>query len=117
MNLEKQRQNVSILLDLIKHNPELPIVPMVSTGCIFDDSHGYWMAEWSKAELTKYWCSDERIYQYYEDFDDLVDMWVDNNYGEEKYSRLSEGELIELAENIVNNYEWVDAIVVYIESV
>lgn len=114
MNLEKQKQNVSILLELIGKNPNLPIVPMVATECVFDDSYGYWMAEWGKAKVTKYWCSNERIYQY-DDFDDLVDEWIDNNY--ENYENLSDNELKELAKKTVNSYDWVDAIIVYIENI
>lgn len=115
MNLKKQKENVGVLLELIKENPDLPIIPMVATECVFDDSHGYWMAEWSRARVTKYWCSDERIYQYYEDFEDLVETWIDNNY--EEYENLSDDEMEELAEKTVNNYEWVDAIIVYIENI
>lgn len=114
MNLEKQKENVNALLQLIKENPDLPIVPMVATECVCDDSYRYWMAEWSRAVVTKYWCSDERIYQY-DDFDELVEDWIDNNY--ENYEGLSDDELTKLAEDKVNDYEWVDAIIVYIESI
>ncbi|MFA7157645.1 MAG: hypothetical protein WC123_08185 [Bacilli bacterium] len=114
MNLEKQKENVSVLLKLIKENPELPILPMVATECVCDDSYCYWMAEWSRAEVTKYWCSDERIYQY-DDFDDLVETWIDNNY--EEHPSLNDEELEVLAERIVNSYDWVDAIIVYINNI
>lgn len=114
MNLEKQKQNVNALLQLIKENPELPIIPMVATECVFDDSYGYWMAEWSKAKVTKYWCSDERIYQY-DDFDELVDDWIDNNY--EDYDDISEEKVTTIAEKTINSYEWTDAIVVYIDNI
>jgi len=112
MNIEKQKEDMSILLGLIKENPELEILPMVATECVQDDSWGYWMAEWSNARVTKYWVSDDRVYQYDEDFDDLVETWIDNNY--EDYT---DYELEILAKSIVNNYEWVDAIVVYIENI
>jgi hypothetical protein len=115
MNLDKQRENVNILLGLIKENPNLPIVPMVATECVSDDSYGYWMAEWSKAEVTKYWCSDERIWEYDYSFDELIDYWIDDNF--EDYATLSDEELKNLAIKTVNGYEWVDAIVVYIESI
>ena len=114
MNLEKQKNCVNGLLTLIKENPDLPIIPMVATECVFDDSWGYWMAEWSSAKATKYWCSDERIYEY-DDFDDLVETWIDDNYTD--YLNLTDDEIEELAKKIVNSYEWVDAIIVYIENV
>ena len=114
MNLEKQKENVNVLLQLIKENPELPIVPMVATECVFDDSHGYWMAEWSKAKIDKYCVNDDRIYSYNEEFDELVDDWIDENF--ESYERLTDDELRALAENKINNYDWEEAIIVYIEN-
>ena len=63
MNLDKQKENVGALLKLIKENPNLPIVPMVATECVFDVSYGYWMSEWGNANVTKYWCDDERFYR------------------------------------------------------
>ena len=115
MNIEKQKQDVIILLNLIKENPELPILPMVSTECIFDCSHDYWMAEWSNAKVTKYLVSDERVYQYDVDFEDLVETWIDNKY--EEYDDFSGNELEKLAKKIINSYKWVNAIIVHIESI
>ena len=113
MNLVKQKENVSKLLELIKENPDIEILPMVATECVCDDSFGYWASEWGSAEVTKYWVGDERVYQY-DDFGDLVDEWIDNNY--EDFPGTSDGELEEIAKKVVSEYEWVDAIVVYINA-
>ena len=113
MNLVKQKENVSKLLELIKEYPDYEIVPMVDRDCVFDDSFGYWMGNWGSAEVTKYWISDERVYQY-NDFDELVEEWIDNNY--EDFPETSDDELEEMAKKVVSEYEWVDAIVVYINS-
>jgi hypothetical protein len=114
MNLEKQNQNVNHLLQLIKENPDLPIVPMVATECVCDDSYRYWMAEFGTASVTKYCVSNRRIYDY-DEFDELVEDWIDNNCGD--YADLSDDELTKLAESKVNGYAWVDAIVVCIENI
>jgi hypothetical protein len=110
--MENQKQKVETLLKLIKENPNIPIVPMVDIECCFDDSYSYWMAEWGSAKLDKYYIGKERFYSYNEDFDRLVDDWIDNNF--EKYENLSDQELGELAKSIVNGYEWEEAIIVYI---
>jgi hypothetical protein len=104
MKIEEQKEKVLTLLELIKQYPDYEIVPMVATECVFDDSFGYWMGEWGSARVTKYWCGDERIYQY-DDFDELVEEFVDNNY---EYCP-------EIAKEYVNSLDWKDAIVVYIE--
>lgn len=72
------------------------------------------MAEWGKAEVDEYWISDERIYFKEEDFDELVDDFIDNNY--EDYESLTDGELHKLAEEKVNSYEWTKAIIVHINE-
>lgn len=113
MSINKQKENIAILLNLIAENPDIEILPMVDRDCVFDDSFGYWMGNWGSAEVTKYWISDERVYQY-DDFRDLVDEWIDNNY--EDFPGTSDGELEEIAKKVVSEYEWVDAIVVYINS-
>lgn len=112
--IEKQQENINILLELIKENPELEIVPMVSSDCGGED-YGYYMAEWGTAQIDEYHCSDERIYLKEQDFEELVDEFIDNNY--EEYNELTDEELEKLAEEKINNLEWVKAIVVYIQPV
>lgn len=112
--LEKQKENIKNILSLIQDNPDFEILPMVATECIFSDDFSYWMGEWGEAIVDKYYISDERVYQYCNDFDTLVEEWIDNNY--EDYKNLSDDELEKLAEETVNNYKWIDAIIVYIEK-
>lgn len=112
--MESQKEKVAVLLNLIKENPDVEILPMVHRDCIFDDSWAYWMAKWSSAELDKYYVSSERVYKYSDDFEELVERWIDNNY--EDYEGLTDDELEAKATEIINGYEWTDAIIVYIES-
>lgn len=112
--LDRQQENINNLLLLAKENPDLEIVPMVATECVFSDDFSSWMAEWGNASIDEYYCSDERIYFKSKDFDELVEDFIDNNF--EEYSDLSDEELEKLAEKTVNGYEWVKAIVVRINE-
>lgn len=112
--IKKQQDKVEILFDLIKENPDLEILPMVDTECVCDDSHGYWMANWGRARIDEYYCSDERVYFRENEFEDLVEDFMDRYY--EDYSNLSDEEFEKLAEEKVNGYEWVKAIIIYIEA-
>lgn len=114
-NTNKQKEKIDNLLALIKENPNLPIVPMVATEAVCDDNHAYWMAEWGSAKVDRYWVSDDRIYSYNEDYDDLVDEWIDNNY--ESYLDVSGDELEKLADNEIQCYAWKKAIIVYINEI
>ena len=113
MKIEIQKENVKTLLQLIKENPDLEILPMVDSACVFDDSYASWMAKWGSAKVTKYWCEDEKMYQY-DEFEDLVYEWIDNNYEEFKHS--TDGELEEMGISYVDSLDWKDAIIVCIDS-
>jgi hypothetical protein len=112
--IEKQQENIKSLLQLIQENPELEIIPMVDSDIIEDDYYSYWSGSWGKAKLDEYWTSDERIYFKENDFEDLVQEFIDNNY--EDYSNISDEELEKIAEEKVNGYGWKKAILIYIET-
>lgn len=114
-NLEKRQSNINILLELIKENPELEIVPMVDSECVPCDDFSYYMAEWGTARVDEYHRADERIYFKEQDFEELVEDFIDNNY--EYYKNLGDDELQDVAEREVNNLEWTKAIVVHINSI
>lgn len=77
------------LLDLIKQNPTLPIIPMVEQEVVGDDSFGYWMGSWGHASVDRYYNGEERIYFYDErDMEDLLAEvkgwdWLDTSSEEE----------------------------------
>lgn len=100
---------VENLLKLIKENPELEIVPMVSGECGGDD-YAYWSASWGEAWLDEYYENDDRIYFKNNDFEDVVDKFYNDGYGTYE-GGISEEE----AEKLANEVNWVKCIVVYIE--
>jgi hypothetical protein len=112
--IEKQQENIKHLLKLIEENPTLEILPMVATECVFSDDFGYWMAEWGEARIDEYYLGNERVYSKSNDFDSLVDAFMNDNYGD--YPDLSDEEFQKLAEEKVNNYEWTKAIIVRIHE-
>ena len=100
--MEEQQERIKQLLQLIKENPTLEILPMVNSECVQSDDFRYWGAEWGEAKIDEYYVNDERIYYKSSDYDDLVDE--------------EDQETQEAAEHIVDNFEWVKDIVVHIET-
>lgn len=49
------------LMELMKENPHLPVVPMVRDEIVCDDCHAYWMGSWGKAKVDLFLIADERI--------------------------------------------------------
>ena len=114
-DMSMKEEKINHLLKLIKENPDLPIVPMVHTECIKDDQYCYWMAEWGDADVDEYCTLDERIYFKKHDFEELVEDFIDNNYSLKDYEGLSDDELYKIAEREVEKYEWIKAIIVFLD--
>jgi len=110
-HIEKQKTNIETLLQLVRENPELQIVPMVDYEVVGSDDFSSWMGDWGKSEIDEVLYGDERIYFRSQDEDGLIENLVWNN---EFIDGLSEVQAIKKAENEVNNYAWEKVIVVRI---
>lgn len=107
--IEIQKENVQSLLDLIKENPELKIVPMVDTEIVADDGYSTWMGSFGKAEIDYIWNSGERIFFKSQDEEDLVQNILD-----EIPLEIDDAIAEITANDIVEKYEWEKVIVVWI---
>jgi len=108
---ELQKQRVAKLLELIKDNPELRIVPMVDSEVVASDEFGWWMASFGNPEIEEIYGSDERIYIRSQDEDDLVEELADNLAVRDETSY---EQALSVAEDEVNNYDWEKVIAVSI---
>lgn len=105
------------LLNLIKENPELPIIPMVGTEVVADDCYSYWIGSWGRSEVTEYYVGREYVHFKDDDVENVLTDMVGCNYGQTKdgkdiWDDLSDEEWDELFKSL----PWVKAIVVYIET-
>lgn len=113
--IDKQQENISHLLQLIKENPELPIMPMVSTECVGGDDYSYWAAEWGKASIEEYWVDEDNegtIYYKSSGYDDLVEKYLDQM----ECNFPSPEQNLSYATKMVDEYEWKKAIIVKINE-
>jgi len=106
------KENLQKLIELIQQNPDLRVVPMVDYEICAGDEYGYWQGSFGECVVTEIYNDDEEIH-FEEDFDDLVDTYIDNNFHVEPI--LDEEELLKQAKEAVKNYAWEKVIVVYIE--
>lgn len=60
------------LLDLMKQNPHLPVVPMVYSDVVPDDCWAYWMGSWCRTDIDQYLVHNGRIF--FKDNDDAFDV-------------------------------------------
>lgn len=46
------------LLQLMKENPDLPVIPMVDSDVVAGDEYGYWMGSIGKCEVREFAIDD-----------------------------------------------------------
>ncbi len=107
--------NVEKFLELVKENPDLPVIPMVDADVVCDDS-GYWMGCFGTCYVDEYYVGKDRIHFKDDDEEDVLADMVGCDYYETKDGRdittLSEEEWKALFESL----DWIKAIVVFIET-
>lgn len=104
-------------LELVKQNPDLPIVPMVDSDVCCGDDYSWWLGSFGSARIDEYvsiemygecrfFTKDEQpeIEEYI--FDKICDEWE----GDE----LSDKEVEQKAHEQAEKLPWVKAIIVYI---
>lgn len=74
--------NIEQFLELVKANPNLPIIPMVDYEVVGDDSYGRWYGSFGKAKVEEYvtyqMYGDGEQVVYKDDVDDLFEYIYDH---------------------------------------
>lgn len=95
--------------ELVKQNPGLPVLCMVDSDVVADDSYCRYGATIGHSRIDGYVCVDERIYFY--DEDDFAEV-LERIYDEDFLSGKSQSELIAL----YNKLNWTKVIVLSIDE-
>lgn len=103
-------------LELVKQNPELPIVPMVDGEIVGCDDYGYWLGCWGRSEITEYYLGKERVHFKDDDVEDVLNDMDGCEYGYDKNGR----DIYELSDDewykTYDELPWIKCIVVYITT-
>lgn len=114
--VKEQKERVNELFDLIKANPDLPIVPIVN-GDLVCDVGGYWLGGWGSAHIDKYYIHDGEYLEYggkYPDTTDIFERVFDfDEYGID--DDMSDEEADRIMKEKVENLPWIEAIMIYID--
>ena len=106
--------DIEKILNLIKENPDLPIVPMVDSEVVAED-YGYWMGKWGNCQITEYYCGRERVHFKDDDEENVLMDLCDSDWcivveeGTDIYD-LSDEDWDKLYQGV----PWTKGIVVYI---
>lgn len=111
---EDDMKNVEKLLDLIRENPDLPVIPLVDSEVVADDGYSYWLGKWGTAEITEYYLGRELLHLKSDDAEDVLSDMQGCRYGRDRQGRdiydLSDEEWTRLYESL----PWKKAIAVHI---
>ena len=108
------KTNIKILLELVKENPELEIVPMVDEQAYGGDDFAWWVAGWGKASIEELYYDDEICYIRSKDEDTVGELIFDRL--EENNAAWSETYLQEQTEKELKELEWEKVIAVKITA-
>lgn len=101
-------------LKLVRENPDLPIVPMVSEEVVGEGS-AWWEGEWSHSKVTEYYNGRNHIHFRDDDEEDILSDMAGCAYDKTKDGR----EIYDLSDEewdeCLDSLEWKKAIVVYID--
>ena len=105
-------ENIKHLIQLMEENPDLPVIPMVGQDIVADCT-GEWVAHFGKAEIKKMCIYGEKVI-FREDKNAIKTVEALELEG------LTEGrareESIEKLNGYLDELEWLEAIIVHIET-
>ncbi|MEG0728152.1 MAG: hypothetical protein RR420_00880 [Anaerovoracaceae bacterium] len=118
----QQQEKVYILLNLIKENPDLKVIPMIDSDICCSD-HNWYNGTWGDSEIDEAYYYNDRIYLKLHDRDELVEEYmqnicdaeITNDVTTDEETEYSYESLKERASQIVDNLNWEKIIVVYIK--
>lgn len=97
------------LRELIIDNPDLPVIFMVSSDVVGDDSSANWLASTSNVKVGEYCCYKTH---YYDDKNDLEEEYYVDHEDELKY--LEDNEIDMIIKERTSSW-WRKAIIVYVD--
>lgn len=111
--MAEHNENIKTLLELIKENPELPIVPMVDAEIVGDD-YGRWSGTWGIAEVDRYVVADNGwesriIFESDGDVLEALEKYLTND----EFEKLPDDEAE--WQKVYDGLPWIKAIIVNID--
>lgn len=104
----KRAEKLEQLLQLMKENPDLPVLPMVDSEIVADSDYARWVGSWGMSRLARYWVGEEKYYFY--DENNIEDVIYDPDCSIELDTMTDEEALA-----VYKALPWVDCIAVNID--
>lgn len=109
-------ENLLKLIELVKENPKLRVVPLVDSAVVIDDGYSYWLGSIGKPRLDDIYMPADHIYLKSNDKDELVEQFLDDRYFDAIFQTYPEKEQYQKAKAHVASLSWEPVIVVPIQT-
>ena len=100
----------SKFIELVRQNPNLPILAWVNYEVCCDDEYSHWLGEIQHTSIEEYVAiekyGEDRIFTK-DDVSELIDYYMDEYSQEPEYENMSDEEYEQYWTNYVNNLEWI----------
>lgn len=104
---QQTRVKTRQLFELIRNNPDLPIIPFVDSEIVADDGYMRWIGSWGSSYIIEY----TRV-EMYEDYPEMIYKDDTERYEQFLYDQ---GWSEETVAKQINKIEWIKAIAVNID--
>lgn len=109
---ERRRKYREELFELMRENPELPVVPMVDAEIVADDGYARWLGAWGSSEVGEYVIGEEKVhFREKDDFEEVERTLTDGEVSYDEFEAMSDEE----AEAAYAGLPWIKAIIVNID--
>ena len=105
-------ENTSKLFQLMKENPDLPVVPLVLIEHLYEDD-GYYLESLGLSKVDEFLICGDSDYIAFKS-EDNVFLTLQMYYSEEEFESLPESE--SECRKIYDSLPWVKAIIVYVDD-
>lgn len=111
-----QNEYTKELLELIRQNPDLPILPMVDSEIVAEDGYNWWLGSFGHSSIDEYvlteYHGEERYFR--RDEQDLIEEYIAEDVIDCESENLSDEEIEKRAHEIAEALPWKKAILVWI---
>ena len=107
-----EKENREKLFQLMRENPELPVVAMVDSEIVADDGYNRWLGVWGCSYIGEYLVGEEQVHFREDDDPSEVDKVLSERYGDDYYTDMTDEQEAEAYAGL----PWVKAIIVNMPS-
>lgn len=108
--------NIKKLVELITKHPDREVIAMVDHEVVWDDGYSRWIGRIGDVRIDEYYWTDFDIYFKSKNTEELKEDYLDMAYDNYKHECFTDDDWDRLGDEYIDGLEWIEAIVVNIDT-